>query len=1098
MYNLNKLILILSFSILFSNINFAQFSFLEGDAQFSRVYQSKIINDHIFILGYMENQNGFVQKKDMQGNTSWQIDLASDFLPRDIAVISDTLVVVGHSRYFDFSTNSKIASIKDLGSTANLIAQKELNHEGREQFTQIINNPNNPYTFIVQHFYPGDDVMVIEFDKDLNIVSNMNYDGGDDQYWLGLRGDQATMTLTGNMGGFSSGCYVELNNDFTVNKSYSYSNVSTVYDYLDRDANRKILVGFTTNSKGALFQVDANGDVDYSIEFLGTRVLRFIEFESHVVTPDGFIETVYIRGDEAALGNTFVMKLEIVNTNGVYTHNLIYAKTIEEGSTNMIHTTFDMNEDYLVFADARSGSQDSYGNYDLLISITDHDMNVCNVVDKNYVIQDLNIVKESFSISTGPITLPALTDLQAGQINTFSSVEICTGCVVANIPVVDPILPVESCGNTFDLSTITIVDSNPNTNGQTGSKTYHSIPTPSSATDNAISPIVSNGTYYIRLEVNGCYDIVEVEVNTPITAFEINCPADLVLSFGSSTDTSSTGVPSASGGCSGDGAVTISYTDNVSSIAFYSVIVRTWTASDIYGNTVSCNQTIQVEEFEAVNSTNVWIESVDLTTLSNTSGNDGGFGNYSNLSASIEPDVQHLVSLSPGYLGADVRVYWRIYIDYNQNGIFEHGGERAVQISRIGDLTKTFNVPPNIDLGSTKMRIIASLGSYQLPYGGDFEGEVEDYGIDAGLCDPITDGGVIDGTQQLCNDGSSSLDPGLLGNVQDATGGSGALEYQWFKNVTLCDLPDGTNNWIEIVGATSATYDPPTSTSTAVYIRGARNSGCQDYVYSNIIDILVTEDCVPDCASAGGDTSSEYIYRFKFGNLNNISGDDGGYGDYTSMSGAADQGQNVTYQLRPKFIGGSHLVHWRVWVDWNEDGFFSDLCEKIIEVSSSHTNNGTFKIPSGVPVGTKKIRVAMNADELPSPCGDFNLGEVEDYTFDVLLNTSPIISEEPEGNEINTMNPNIELQEEKLDQNKLMHIYPNPTKESFTIHFNEITKGSIVLRNHLGQMIYELDLVGNSNVVKIDFHNLGIEEGVYFLSYHNAREKITKKIFVIE
>ena len=375
---LNKYTLVLSFFLLTSNISFAQFSYLEGDAQFSRVYQSKILNDHVFIVGYIENQNGFVIKKDMQGNTFWQVDLAHDFLPRNIAVISDTLVVVGHSRNFNSSTNSKIASIKDFGLSANLIAQKELNHQGREQFTEIINNPNNPNTFIVQHFYPGDDVMVIEFDINLNVVSNMNYDGGDDQFWLGLRGDQSTMTLLGNMGGFSSGCYVELNSDYTVNKAYRYTNVSTTYDYLDLATDRKLIAGFTTNQVGHLFQVDENGDVDYSIQFTGTRIFRHVELDSHVATPNGFVETLYLRGEETATGNTNVIKLEVINTNGVYSHNILFAKVIEDGSTNMIHATFDMNDDYLVFADARRGSQDSYGDYDILLNITDHDINICN------------------------------------------------------------------------------------------------------------------------------------------------------------------------------------------------------------------------------------------------------------------------------------------------------------------------------------------------------------------------------------------------------------------------------------------------------------------------------------------------------------------------------------------------------------------------------------------------------------------------------------------------------------------------------------------------------------------------------------------------
>jgi len=106
-------------------------------------------------------------------------------------------------------------------------------------------------------------------------------------------------------------------------------------------------------------------------------------------------------------------------------------------------------------------------------------------------------------------------------------------------------------------------------------------------------------------------------------------------------------------------------------------------------------------------------------------------------------------------------------------------------------------------------------------------------------CDNVTSAGVIkvgsggvrvsDYIQVFC---SASQDPNEF-SVTAASGGTGTLSYQWQSSIN-----NGT--WIDISGATSAGYNPPTLTATTYFRRRAKRSEC-DWVSSNVILIAVNE-----------------------------------------------------------------------------------------------------------------------------------------------------------------------------------------------------------------------------------------------------------------
>jgi hypothetical protein len=137
------------------------------------------------------------------------------------------------------------------------------------------------------------------------------------------------------------------------------------------------------------------------------------------------------------------------------------------------------------------------------------------------------------------------------------------------------------------------------------------------------------------------------------------------------------------------------------------------------------------------------------------------------------------------------------------------------------------------------------------------------------------------------------------------------------------------------------------------------------------------------CSSNGVNTSTEYIDKVVLNSINNLSGNNGGYGDFTSLSTSLLAGNTYTISLKPKFTGGNNTKYWRVWIDYNQDFDWYDPGECIAQGTGNNTINLTFTVPSNAPASTTRMRVSMKLAGYPSFCGSFPAGEVEDYIVNV-------------------------------------------------------------------------------------------------------------------
>jgi len=125
-----------------------------------------------------------------------------------------------------------------------------------------------------------------------------------------------------------------------------------------------------------------------------------------------------------------------------------------------------------------------------------------------------------------------------------------------------------------------------------------------------------------------------------------------------------------------------------------------------------------------------WIDQVAIGSISNPSGNNGGYADFTNQSTSAAAGATVSFSLTPGFASTVYDEYWAIWIDYNQDGDFDDAGELAFNLSTASQTTVTgnFTIPASATNGSTRMRVQMKWGAAIATSCETFSyGEVEDY-----------------------------------------------------------------------------------------------------------------------------------------------------------------------------------------------------------------------------------------------------------------------------------------------------------------------------------------------------------------------------------
>ena len=210
-----------------------------------------------------------------------------------------------------------------------------------------------------------------------------------------------------------------------------------------------------------------------------------------------------------------------------------------------------------------------------------------------------------------------------------------------------------------------------------------------------------------------------------------------------------------------------------------------------------------------------------------------------------------------------------------------------------------------------------------------------------------------------------------------------------------------------------------------------RNTGVQQ------VDVAFFAQPCPDgtsyCDASGGSTWMEWIKRVRIHDyFQNISHDDGGYGNYTHQQFTLMRGVSTPIRLVPGYRYHDFHENWRIWIDFDRDGTFHPTQERVFQRRKRGPVSGHLDLSADRPLGTYRMRIAMSGDgSYPSPCGAITYGEVEDYTVTV--------TDAPNGGRFSDDFLATDPPADEAAGYERILAYPNPTTDAVTIAFQTRT-----------------------------------------------------------
>lgn len=356
------------------------------------------------------------------------------------------------------------------------------------------------------------------------------------------------------------------------------------------------------------------------------------------------------------------------------------------------------------------------------------------------------------------------------------------------------------------------------------------------------------------------------------------------------------------------------------------------------------------------------------TNISNATGaSTTAYANFSSQAVSQIPGGSFNISLNVNS-GTN---YFYVWIDWNNDLDFSDAGETVVATTDYtNDYSGTINIPMTQAPGNYRMRVSSSyIGQITSACGPAAYGEFEDYTITV-LTPP-----------------SCYFPTGLAANY-----GFTSSTFSW-NTPTVGTTPEGFEYVLTTTegvptesgtATTDASFTADTTMGTTYYLYVRTNCGSGDY--STWSSATFTPNyCIPTIDYPGYDNITQVTTTGGYTNINNSTGIDSGYENYTTM--AVSKAAGTSFDISITREGGYDSVG--VYIDWNNNLSFDDEGENPINFTGNWgadaTYTGTIAIPATTPSGSYRMRVrsAYYYNNEMSSCGSVSYGETEDYTLNV-------------------------------------------------------------------------------------------------------------------
>lgn len=465
------------------------------------------------------------------------------------------------------------------------------------------------------------------------------------------------------------------------------------------------------------------------------------------------------------------------------------------------------------------------------------------------------------------------------------------------------------------------------------------------------------------------------------------------------------------------------------------------------------------------NSSYEWIAEVTVGNFTKSSG-AAGYTDFTSEVINLDAGQSYAISLTPGFSNSTYNEYWKIWIDFNNDTVFD-ASELVFDPGSMSQTTVTGNIqiPTGIQ-GIRRMRVTMKYNGEPSACESFSYGEVEDYHVSIGQGTPDTEAPTIPTNLASANLTETSVDLSWTAST-DNVGVDSYIVYQ-----------DGAQ--IATTANTAYAVSGLTASTTYAFTVKAQDAAGNVSGASNQLSVTTLDPSPVDyCASQGNNTYYEWIDLVEFGSINNTTGDDGGYVDYTNLSTNVTRGATTTIYVSAGFRSYSYTEYWQVWIDVDQSGTF-DSDELFVSGSSSSADRlqADVAIPADALLGTTRMRVTMKYNSAAGPCETFSYGEVEDYTVNITDTYQYQLA----------MHPNAGILDGKVLEE--MMVFPNPVEQTLQVSVRHGARlAKVFIYNTDGQLMKTSQLEGES--ASIDVSEL--PAGSYILKVDDEKEPFVRE-----
>ncbi len=389
--------------------------------------------------------------------------------------------------------------------------------------------------------------------------------------------------------------------------------------------------------------------------------------------------------------------------------------------------------------------------------------------------------------------------------------------------------------------------------------------------------------------------------------------------------------------------------------------------------TYGCSNCLELDYCQASGPTtnnSSWISRFQLAEIDHSSANDyNGYSDFTSHSATLVRGLNYPIQIHTNTQGGFVYPIFTVWIDYNQDSDFDDPNELV--FTQVADTSKAAGallLPPDVPLGSTRLRVSARDASYSPCGTSGILGEVEDYCID-----------MVD--EAACVP-PQAIHRIVLGNT---------VQFSWQRHLQA----DAYRLRYKAVANSQWSY----LDTSFPFLEISMLNDCTDYEYAvqsicqgeesavSAVGYFTTSGCgscidFQYCAAKANSTF-EWINRISLAGEMYESGNDKGYLKQTEKVFHLQKNECYPFEIVPNWANTSSEAYYVAWLDFNQDGLLEDPEERVFDSQKATDElavSGKIFIPANAHSGSSLLRIAMKQALSPaSSCDQGYFGEIEDH-----------------------------------------------------------------------------------------------------------------------